>query len=142
MYDKTTNKLLGILKEANCLEKLESYVNMNLDKNLTFETYMNNMFIIKSLDKSEVISASGLSRTYGYQLLQGARNPGRDKIICLCLGAKFDFLETQKALTVAKEGVLYSRNRRDAIIIFAIENNYSVIDTNELLLEMEEPWLE
>ena len=33
----------------------------------------------------------------------------------------------------AKAGILYSRSTRDAIIIYGIEHNMSVMDLNELL---------
>ena len=50
--------------------------------------------------------------------------------------------ERNRLLTIAKAGILYSKNRRDAILIFGLERELSLIDINELLYEMGEDVLE
>ena len=40
-----------------------------------------------------------------------------------------------------KNGQLYSKSKRDSILIFAIEKKLSVIDANALLEELGEPSL-
>ena len=45
------------------------------------------------------------------------------------------------SLTLSKNGQLYSKNKRDSILIFALEKKLSVMDANELLQEMGEPLL-
>ena len=76
-----------------------------------------------------------LPRTYAYQILRGPKNPGREKVLALCLAAKMDYEETQRALALADAGKLYSRRKEDSIIIFALEQKLSVLQTNELLYE-------
>ena len=71
----------------------------------------------------------------------GRRSPSRDKVISLCLALKLELPETQRALTLTKNGQLYSKNKRDSILIFAFGKKLSVIDTNVLLEEMNEPVL-
>lgn len=68
--------------------------------------------------------------------------PGRDKAIMICLALHLNLDMTQKALECAKLPVLYPRDRRDAIIIFAIEHDSSVDDTCDLLDEFGEKILE
>ena len=77
---------------------------------------------------------SEIDRTYAYQILNGTKpNPGRDKIIKLCIAGELSVKETTRALEIAKAGILYPREKRDAIILFAINNKLSVQDTNMLL---------
>ena len=76
-----------------------------------------------------------------YLLLDGRRSPSRDKVISLCLALKLELPETQRALTLTKNGQLYSKSKRDSILIFALGKKLSVIDTNVLLEEMNEPVL-
>ena len=65
----------------------------------------------------------------------GRDNPGKDKIIRLCLAAGLDLEETQRALKVSGMPILYPRDKKDATVIFAIEHGLSVISTNELLYQ-------
>lgn len=43
--------------------------------------------------------------------------------------------ETNRLLTIAHHNHLYAKQQRDAIIIFALSNGYTLIETNELLDE-------
>lgn len=49
--------------------------------------------------------------------------------------------ETQRALSIAKEGKLYSKDKRDSILIYSINKKQTVLDTNNLLFEMGEELL-
>ena len=115
------------------LEKLSSEKNEK-----TFPEYFLNVLDRKGLRKTDAISASFLDRIYAYQILAGKKNGGREKIISLCIGGDFDIDETQKALTLARMGILYSKNSRDSIIIYSINNHFSIIDTNSLLIKHNE----
>lgn len=70
---------------------------------------------------AELIASAGIQRNYGYQILDGRRHPARDKVLSLCLALTLDVTETQRALTLTQNGQLYSKNRRDSILIFALE---------------------
>jgi len=94
-----------------------------------FEDCLNNAGLIKS----DFVKRCRIERTYVYQILKGLRNPGREKIIIMCIAAGFDMTLTQKALVIAKEGLLYYRDRRDAALMFAIAHNYNLTETNALL---------
>ncbi len=88
--------------------------------------------------KSEVIEHSQLNKVYAYQILQGKRFPSRDKIIPLCMAMNLTLDETQEVLKRANMPMLYVRNRRDCIIIFAITKGFTVFSCNELLYESNE----
>ena len=92
----------------------------------------------REISASEVIQNANIYRTYGYQILDGKRKPGRDKVVALCLALSLTLEETQRALTVAGESVLYPRRHRDSILIFGIHQHLTVPEMNELLFELKE----
>ena len=125
--DKRTSGLLGQLGNIKNDEEFEKYISENTfnnysdDKNnaLTFSAYYNS------------IKESGLP-DYAYQIVNGTRNnPGREKIICLCIAAHMNITETKRALEIAQAGILYPKNIRDAIIIKHINtDDFSVMNIN------------
>ena len=132
------------LEGINTEEKLSRYLE-ELKKsgcNETFSEFFLKVLVNKSMPKSDVISRSLIDRVYAYQILSGSRNAGRDKIITLCIAANFDIEDTQCALATAKTGILYPKNSRDSIILYAVMNKLNVIETNNLLLKFEESILE
>ena len=135
MDKRTTDKLENILNNINKQDDLEDYLNdenniINFDN---FVDYYLSLDKVKQLDRSELIKKSNLERTYAYQILNKTRlNPGKDKILCLCIAAKLNLKESLRALEIVGEN-LYARNSRDAIIIFAINNNLDLMETNYLL---------
>lgn len=135
MDKRTTTKLDEILNNIDNQKDLDNYIDddKNISKYDDFVDYFLSLDKIIKIDKSELINKSGIERTYGYQILNKTRKPGRDKIISLCLSGKLNLNETNKALESAKQQLLYSRNKRDIIIIFSINNELSVDDTNYLL---------
>ena len=46
--------------------------------------------------------------------------------------------DTNRLLKLSDHSILYPRIKRDSIIQFAIEQNYTLIDTNILLNDMNE----
>jgi hypothetical protein len=52
------------------------------------------------------------------------------------MGIKMDLNQIQRALTIAGLGILYPKNKRDAIIMFAVNKGIGIMDTNELLYGM------
>jgi DNA-binding phage protein len=138
MQDKKTVELLGILSEIKTDEELESFFEENpiTASSISLHDYLNEIITIKNLSKSHIISNSGLNRIYAYQILQGSKQPTRDKVIALCMGIKMDLSQIQRALTIAGLGILYPKNKRDAIIMFAVNKGIGIMDTNELLYGM------
>lgn len=140
----TTDDLLKRLNSTDSVQQLTEF-NENLTPHNECDTFAN-YFIqyigTNNIQESELIEASQIQRNYAYQILNGTKNPGRDKVLALCLAAKMDFAETERVLTLANLGKLYPRRKRDSIIIFAINQKLSVQETNELLFEENENILE
>ena len=91
---------------------------------------------VSELIAKNVIFAD-LSKDYAYQILSGTKtNPGRMKVVAICIGCQLDYTQTQRALEIAEKGVLYPRNAGDAIIIYNINNeNWDISKINEQLDE-------
>lgn len=138
---KSTEELLAILKETTNVnafleEQEEQFTACSVAECL------DRILSEKSLSKSECIQRSGLDRTYGYQIFSGTRQPSRDKLLALCGGMGLTATETQQLLKQSGYSPLYPRNRRDSVILFALNRHLSLSDANQLLYELELPLLE
>lgn len=102
----------------------------------SFHEYFNSLLTIP---KTELIQKSGIERTYAYHILDGSKsNPGRDKILRLCIAGSLSIEETNRCLKICKESPLYAKSKRDSLIQFALNQKLSVIDTNILLSDHHE----
>ena len=99
----------------------------------SFPKYYESLQSVQALGNAELIRRSSLERSYYYQVMKGTRNPGRDKVLRLCLAAELTLRETTRALELSGNAVLYPRRRRDIIITVAINQKTGVINANLLL---------
>ena len=135
MDDKTTAELMKVLNSAKSQEDLDNYI-AQLDTNITeagVGVYLSRLIEESGLKNSEAFKRAGIERTYGYQILNGTRKPGRDKIVALGLACKLELKEVQTALAISGDGPLYYKNRRDAVLIYCINQKKTVSETRELL---------
>ena len=137
---KTTNDLMNILtKNVNSPEELNDYINdIDKYKDLDFISYFSTIMKSHNHKKSDLAKNSNISRTYVYQLLNGTKKPSRDNIIALCITSDFTLEETIRCLEISKEGILYPKNKRDSLIIYAINHKYNISKSNELLFKNNE----
>lgn len=144
MKEKHTKELLNILKDTSSEKSLKEVISRE-ENNFTdssFSKYFMELTCDYGTDRSEIVKASRLDRTYAYQILNGTKNPKKDKVVALCLAAHINLDCTQRCLTLSNNSILYAKNRRDAILIYAIENSLSVQDTNSILMDLDENILE
>ena len=136
-FAKNTGDLFAELKEE---KNLDEWKNRNREEfTAPLEDYLKKLLAEKNLSKQEVIERSGLNREYAYHILSGTRkNPSRKNILALAIAMGLDLDETQYLLRYARHGALYPRNSWDAVIISAIEQKLSVMQTNELLHSLGE----
>ena len=132
MQKQKTKDLEDILKKAGALEKDRILKEI---RDVSFVDYINEILLEKDLEKSDIIRDAQIPRTYAYQIFQGSKQAGRDKILQLALAMKLNLEETNRLLTVAHHNHLYAKQQRDAILIFGISKQYSLIQINELLDE-------
>ncbi len=77
-----------------------------------------------------------LNETFGYQIFTGARNPSRDKVLQIAFAMALTLRETNRALMAAGASSLDPKCRRDAIIIFCIDQGCSLQKVNEELYRL------
>lgn len=134
MKDKSTEKLLNILNKAKNKSSLDKYISSNSEHD-TYELseYILEISTSKGYSKSDIIKNSEIYRSYGYQILNGKKSPSRDNVLKICIGNKFNLEQTNRTLTLAKLGVLYAKDPRDSIFIYALNNKLNIINVNIIL---------
>ncbi|NLZ36506.1 MAG: hypothetical protein GX897_03395 [Clostridiales bacterium] len=86
--------------------------------------------------KSEIIRKANLSRTYGYQLMEGRRRGKRDYYLLIALAMSLDLKTTQRMLSVTQCGALHPLIKRDAAVIFAINHGYDSAKTYDFMCSL------
>lgn len=127
-----TNQLLKTIQETKS-DGLNTLME-SLD-DLTFSQYLNHILEIKHATKAQVLSMTTIQRNYGYQIFDGSKVPNKDKVIQLSLGLGLDLHMTNNLLSLSNNGMLYPKVKRDVLLIYCIENQKSVYETNECLME-------
>ncbi len=134
--EKTENLMDELRDSSNVYSYISKY---NTDfPNISFIDFIALVIEKKHLKKSQVVKATGLQRNYAYQLMSGKKNPSRDKVLTFAFGLCLDLEDTQKFLRVAQFNLLYPKQKRDSIIIYALCNSYTLDQTNFLLDENKE----
>ena len=93
--------------------------------------------ILKSNRISQVnaIKAANLERTFGYQIFKGIKQPSRDTLIKICIGMKANTEQTRTLLLKLKAAPLYSKDKRDSVILYGIIHKLNLPEINELLYD-------
>ena len=100
--------------------------------------YLQQLLDEKGLERSKVVREAGLNDTFGYQIFKGTRKASRDKVLQLAFAMHLGLRETDRLLQAAGANELYCKNRRDAIIIFAVQKGYTLQKANEELYRFRE----
>lgn len=139
--DKNTDRLMEILRNRpNADRYLKEQEGELLSMSLT--ELLESFLISKKLDKADVIRASGLERTYAYQIFNGRHRPGRDKLLCLAFAMRLAVPETQQLLKTAQLAPLYPRVMRDVLILEALFQGKDMDSCNRSLLDHGEAILQ
>ncbi len=134
MEAKTTEELRHEIKAAT---DIEDYLKGN-EKELikcTLSEHLNTLLSEKGIKKADVVRGSLLNRAYVYQIFSGEKTPSRNKLIAIAFGLGLSGAETQTLLKISGNRELYARDERDAIILFALQRNKSIFETNNLLFD-------
>lgn len=134
MDEKSTDELRHEIKSAT---DMEDYLTKNREY-LLKESLSEHLHILlsrKNLKRADVIRGSLLGRAYVYRIFAGDKIPSRDKLIALAFGLQLTEEETQKMLKLSGSRELYARDERDALILFALQRQMTIMDANGLLLD-------
>lgn len=135
MAEKLTEELLGELLGA---PSIDEFVCGNVLGHRGLADYLNELLAEKRLKRSEVVRMANLNETFGYQIFTGARNPSRNKVLQIAFAMALSLREADRALEAAGVSRLYSKDRRDAIIIFCLDRGCSLQKVNEELYRFGE----
>ena len=95
--------------------------------------YLNSLIDRTNVNKGTLLKKINLSKSFFYEVLGGKKLPGRNNFIQFMIALDQPFSECQAALKACGYNPLYARNRRDAIIIYCIENQKCLAEVNILL---------
>ncbi len=103
-----------------------------------FSEYLSTLLEARGLTVREIIRICNLDRSYGYQLFNGTRQPGRNTLLTLALALHLSEAETQRLLKIGGRQALYARNRRDAAVLYALIHDLGPEKADELLQSLGE----
>ena len=135
MERDTTRSLSRVLEEIRDCKEADRFIDEHAAQD-SFTAYINEKMADKGRTPAEVRDASGISKNYFYNILNGDRkNPSRDRIIAIAVGLGLDYGETQRALELAGKAPLYPRNVRDVKIAVLINKGCCSVTKMNMMLE-------
>lgn len=144
MEEELTEKLLEELLAADDLRQFvgpgDSGRSCSPDDSSepSLSDYLNRLLKEKGLKRSDAIRLAGLNGTFGYQIFTGARKASRNKLLQLAFAMGLTLRETSRLLRRGDVGDLCCKDRRDAIIIFALDKGCTLQEAEELLFSFGE----
>lgn len=132
MNHKTTEELAHEIKIST---DIKDYLTQN-NEEMQLESLtdaLHSLLIEKKISRADAARGSLLDRAYVYQIFSGERSPSRDKLIALAFGLHLSDAQTQTILKLSCNRELYARDKRDALILFALQREMSIMEANDLL---------
>lgn len=132
MNEKNTDTLQQELMSTNNLDRFLTENDASF-RDVPLQEAIQRIFDEKGMSKAQLAKQSGISEVYLHQLFSGRRFPSRSRLLCLCFGLGATVDEAQSLLQQARHAPLYSLDRRDAIIIFALSHHMTLFEVNDKL---------
>lgn len=133
--ERLTEELLRELLEA---PSIEAVLGGNALVDRTLPGYLNALLEARGMKRSVVFRNAQMNETFGYQLFNGSRGAGRNTLLQIAFAMALTLRETDRLLQAGDHARLYSKDRRDAIIIFCLDRGYTLQRTNEELYSFGE----
>ena len=134
---KDTNTLQSELAEAPSLKQFLEDNDSQFQIPGTVEI-LQAMIAERKLKKNQLAERAHMSEVYLHQILSGSRRPSRNRLLCLCIGMQAGVEETQELLKRSGQAILYSRSRRDAVILYGLLHQLSLTEINDQLFDAGE----
>lgn len=119
----------------------EAYLDAASVGERSLSEYLHRLLATHGVSRAEAVRASAVNSTFAYQVFSGKRKIGRDNAIKLAFGIGCTLSETQRILRHAGLSELWCEIRRDAIIIYCIEQGLSLSECDEELYRLGEATL-
>lgn len=116
--ERLTEDLLARLLSS---EGIEDYLDQGEVVDRRLPDYLFELLAERGMKRADVVRLSGINVTVVYDIFAGKSLPGRDRAIMLAFGLRCSLRETQRILKLAGVSELWPKLRRDAIIIWCIE---------------------
>lgn len=128
--------MLSLIQKAS---DIEYYIKENESEmlSLSLDVYLSKLLEEKNLKIADVMAKSEQG-DYIYKVFKNQRKASRDILISIAIGMKLDINQAQKLLRISKNARLDPREKRDSVIIYAITNNISVCELNDILYDIGE----
>lgn len=140
MQQKATDELNELLQNTTP-QQMGTYLKDNrkymADEDKAFYYYMKDVLMDKHIRLKDVYLLSGVSESYGSQLMRMEKHTtDRDLILRFCIAGHFNWTETNRALKLYGMNELYAKDKRDACIMVAINNRiFDMYKIDDLLME-------
>ena len=136
--ERLTDDLLKQLLAADCPEDYLDHEQL-VSQELT--AYLEQLRAEQGMSKADVIRESELNSTFVYDMFQGKSKPGRDNAIKLAFGLRCSLKQAQRLLRLSGMAELWPKKRRDAIIIWCIEQGKDLATCDDELWRLGEKTL-
>ncbi|MBQ6524630.1 MAG: XRE family transcriptional regulator [Atopobiaceae bacterium] len=119
----------------------EAYLSTTQTDDRSLADYLLDLIDAHGVTRADVVRGSAVNSTFVYQVFSGTRKIGRDNAIKLAFGIGCTLREAQRLLRHAGVSELWCKNRRDAIIIYAIEHGFTLAECDDELYRLGEDTL-
>ena len=136
--ERLTEDLLARLLAA---DRPEAFLDQEHIVDRTLPDYLYELLNDRGMRRSQVVRASGLNSTFLYDIFAGKVRPRRDHAIMLAFGLGCSLRETQRLLRLAGVSELWPKTRRDAIIIWCVNNGKTMQECDDELWRLGEKTL-
>ena len=133
----STSQILTMIRGCNYFSEVEEIFE-NVEEVPPVGESLYRLMDKKRTKPTDLISQSGIERSYFYHILSGKKLPSRNILLRLCLCLRASLTDTNQILKYGGQATLYARNHRDALLIFAINHSLGMAGANELLLSHQE----
>ena len=100
--------------------------------------YLWELLRASGLKRADVVRGSGINSTVVYDIFDGKSRPRGDHPVMLAFGLRCDLRQTQRLLRLAGVSELWCKQRRDAIIIWCIQNGLTREQADDELFRLGE----
>ena len=133
MINQQAELELGLIKSDS---EVEEFVGRWCEAEEDFNLVLERILSEKAITVSEFMKNSRINRNYGYNIINGKRkNPGRDKVLAMCIASGLSVEEAQELLYRAKVGGLFYKSERDVRIAAALSNKVRDVLKVNIMLE-------
>ena len=130
----TTQEFTNKLKEYNNIGAFIEENAHEFDED-AFRNYLEVLLQRSGMNPSQLGTKTGAT-SYIYDMMKNPnKDTGKNVLVRLALGLSLNLDETNRLLTLGGRASLRSKVRRDAIIIFSIEQGYSIAQANDVLYD-------